>query len=616
MPTTCTMKYILLIITFITVTVHAQRTDTLGKDSTHLNEMLLRQQQQQSQIDSLLRLKLQQEINAAAGNAQRTRELEQRLRQIERSDSLRRADQLHKLELLKQTAKPYPVAPFNDTLFYINLGIGSFRAAERAATITNRIQQLYEDDFFKADSLLLIKNENNFEIVYRNEIPVMEITELDALWHNIQADKLGSDYLNKIKQAIVNEKQANSLINWLKRISMIVLVFVGLAFIIYLINKLFNVIANYFRSNSDRFLKGLTIRKIKLMNAGQYEKFVIRFTNLIRIVIIILALYLSLPLLFHIFPGTEDITNTLLNWILNPAKNILNSILAFLPDLFTIIVVFLFTHYLVRALKYFSKEIEAGNLHIAGFHKEFARPSFNITRFLLYAFMLVIIFPYLPGHESPAFQGVSVFLGILLSLGSSSAINNIIAGLVITYMRPFKIGDRVQIGDVIGDVIEKTMLVIRIRTIKNEDITVPNSTVLSSNTINYSANALDKGLIVHTTVTIGYDEPWKDVQQALINAALRTALIQKEPAPFVLQTSLDDFYVSYQLNAYTRDANAQADIYSELHKNIQDTFNEAGIEIMSPHYGALRDGNQTTIPTDYLSKGYKAPEFNFRKEKE
>jgi len=609
------MKYILLLIILFTITAHAQK-DSLPKDSSQLNEILLRQQQQQRQIDSLVRIKLQQEINEAAGDAQRTKELEQRLKQIELSDSIRHADQLHKLEVLKKTAKAYPVAPFRDTLFNIYLGGSSSKAEERAAAIDKRIQQLYEDHFFKADSLLLVRNENNYEIIYKDEIPVMAITELDALWQNMPADKMADEYLNKIKQTIVKEKEANSFINWLKRISFIVLVFVGVAFIIYLINKFFSFISNYLTSNTERFLNGLTIRKVKLLNPAQYEKMLLRFTNFIRIVIIIITLYLSLPLLFYIFPDTKDITNTLLNWILTPAKNILNSVLNFLPDLFTIIVIYLFTHYLIKALRYFANEIEAGNLHVAGFPKEFAKPSFNIIRFLLYAFMLVIIFPYLPGSGSPAFQGVSVFLGILLSLGSSSAINNIIAGLVITYMRPFKIGDRVQIGDVTGDVIEKTTLVIRIRTIKNEDITVPNSTVLSANTINYSANALDKGLIIHTTVTIGYDAPWKDVQQALIIAALRTELILKKPEPFVLQTSLDDFYVSYQLNAYTKDANAQANIYSELHKNIQDCFNEAGIEIMSPHYGSLRDGNQTTIPSDYLSKDYKAPTFNIKQEKE
>jgi small-conductance mechanosensitive channel len=188
-----------------------------------------------------------------------------------------------------------------------------------------------------------------------------------------------------------------------------------------------------------------------------------------------------------------------------------------------------------------------------------------------------------------------------------------VAGLVITYMRPFKIGDRVRIGDITGDVVEKTMLITRIRTIKNEDITVPNSAVMSSSTINYSANANPDrpGLILHTTVTIGYDTPWKKMHQALLDAAARTEYLQREPAPFVLQTSLDDFFVSYQLNAYTKEPNKQALIYSLLHQNIQDACNEAGIEIMSPHYHSVRDGNSSTIPPDYLPHDYEAPPFRF-----
>jgi small-conductance mechanosensitive channel len=213
-----------------------------------------------------------------------------------------------------------------------------------------------------------------------------------------------------------------------------------------------------------------------------------------------------------------------------------------------------------------------------------------------------LIFPYLPGSGSPAFQGVSVFVGILFSLGSSNAIANMVAGMVITYMRPFKIGDRVKIGEITGDVVEKTALVTRIRTVKNEDVTVPNSTVLLTSTINYSANtrANSTGLIVHTTITIGYDAPWKDVHNALVAAALRTTLVLHEPMPFVLQTSLNDFYVSYQINCYTKEANRQAMIYSDLHRNIQDCFNEAGIEIMSPHYMHQRKGNKSTIPANYL----------------
>ncbi|MBE2206435.1 MAG: mechanosensitive ion channel family protein [Saprospiraceae bacterium] len=297
--------------------------------------------------------------------------------------------------------------------------------------------------------------------------------------------------------------------------------------------------------------------------------------------------------------------------VLTPAGGAMSAILEYLPNLFTVIVIYFIFRYAIKGVKYFFDEIRNGNINLSGFHSDWALPTFNIVKFLLYAFMVVLIFPYLPGSGSPAFQGVTVFIGVLFSLGSSNAISNMVAGLVITYMRPFKIGDRVKIGEVTGDVIEKSMLVTRIRTIKNEDVTVPNANVLSSSTINYTANTKpeDPGLIVHSTVTIGYDVPWKLMHKTLIDAALRTDLIIKDPSPFVLQTSLDDFYVSYQINAFTKDAGKQAVIYSQLHQNIQDCCNEAGIEILSPHYRAERDGNTVTIPSDYLDKNYEAPAF-------
>jgi len=233
---------------------------------------------------------------------------------------------------------------------------------------------------------------------------------------------------------------------------------------------------------------------------------------------------------------------------------------------------------------------------------------------LVFAFMIVVIFPYLPGSDSPIFQGVSVFLGFLFTFGSAGSLSNIIAGLILTYMRLFKMGDRVKIGSISGDVIEKNMLVTRVRTTKNEIISIPNATVMNSHTINYSSDAPEKGLIMHSTITIGYDVPWRKMEAVLIKAALKTPLLLDDPAPFVLQTSLDDFYVSYQINAYTREPNKQATIYSNLHANIQDSCNEAGIEIMSPHYRAARDGNQSTIPEDQLPKDYKTPSFLFKRE--
>jgi small-conductance mechanosensitive channel len=189
---------------------------------------------------------------------------------------------------------------------------------------------------------------------------------------------------------------------------------------------------------------------------------------------------------------------------------------------------------------------------------------------------------------------------LIVSLGSSTVIGNIIAGLVITYMRPFKIGDRIQLNDTTGNIIEKTPLVTRIRTPKNEVVTVPNSFVMSSHTVNYSTSAREYGLIIHSEVSIGYDIPWRKVNELLIDAALNTPGVVDDPRPFVLETSLSDWYPVYQVNAYIKEADKMPQIYSNLHQNIQDKFNEAGIEIMSPHYMAMRDGNETTIPKDDL----------------
>ncbi len=557
---------------------------------------------QQQKLDSLLMLKLQDELIKASGNELKTKQLEQKLQIIESGDSLRKVELLNKIETMRKSAKGFAVNPFSDTLFYIYANIASFGAKERAENIKKRIKTLYEEPFFRPDSLLVRPTENGVEILYSDGFIILLVTNVDALLLNTSELKLASKYNEAIKASLIKERKANSLTNWLIRICLVILIIIGLSLLIFLTNKIFGWVKKSLFANRDKFLKGLTIKKIKIFTTAHFEKFVMQAINFLRIILIFLAVFLSLPLLFSIFPETRMWTTTLLGWILNPARIALKGVIDFLPNLFSILVIVFIFKYAIKGIRYFVVQIEKGEIQINGFHEDWAQPTFRILKFLLYAFMLVLIFPYLPGSGSPAFQGVSVFIGILFSLGSSSAIANMVAGMVITYMRPFKIGDRVKIGEITGDVVEKTTLVTRIRTIKNEDVTVPNSTVLLSSTTNYSTNTRNKdtGLIMHTTVTIGYDAPWKDVHQALISAALRTTFILKKPSPFVLQTSLDDFYVSYQINCYTKEANKQATIYSELHQNIQDCFNEAGIEIMSPHYEHQRRGNTTTIPANYM----------------
>ncbi|MGC4035657.1 MAG: mechanosensitive ion channel family protein [Chitinophagaceae bacterium] len=497
---------------------------------------------------------------------------------------------------MRQKATGQPVVPFfTDTLFVIYSASGSFSAKERAEAITRRIQSLANDYSFRLDSLIIIKSETSADISFKDKI-IISISDKDALWQNIPRDTLAQQYLSVIKYAINDYNNKTSLKTIVMQVGLALVCLVVIALIIFFITRFFKWTAAQIRRQEGKFFKGFKVRDYVFLDSQKQIGVILSVNNCVKWIIIFIAIYTGLPVLFHIFPSTEGLADTLFGYILTPLKSIAGKIWDYLPNLFTIAVVYTIIHYVIKLLWFLKQEIESEKLKLPGFFPDWANSTFHILRVLVYAFMLIVIFPYLPGSDSPIFKGVSVFLGLLFTFGSAGSLSNIVSGLILTYMRLFKIGDRVKIGDVTGDVIEKSMLVTRVRTIKNEIISIPNSTVMSNHTINYSSDAPDNGLIIYSTVTIGYDVPWKDMHQALIDAALRTSELLKDPAPFVLQTSLDDFYVSYQINAYTRMPNKQAVIYSILHQNIQDVCNERGIEIMSPHYRAVRDGNQSTIP--------------------
>jgi small-conductance mechanosensitive channel len=597
------------ILFFSAVRSQGNQPDSTKKDSFQITREL-NIHQQEIKLDSLIKLQLESELSRlSVNNDKQKKELQQKLRRIIVKDSMHNAEQKMRIEQLKATAKGYPVLLQNDSLFSIYLRLGSFSPAERAAAITERIRKLYEDDFFNADRLKVLQNENDFDIVYNNDWVILSVTELDALFNGKTQNELATEYLKIIRSGISEYRQSNSMVNLLKHVGYATLVILGIMIVIVGISRVFKLLVRKLISDQATRFKGFRFQKFELVNARAHLQFTLKIMGVLKVIAILFALYLSLPLLFYIFPQTKSYTQTLLQWIINPAKTVVNGLFNYLPNLFTILVIYLFTRYAIKGVRFLTEEVKKGNLAIKGFYNDWAQPTFNIVRFLLYAFMIIVIFPYLPGSGSPAFQGVSVFLGILFSLGSSSAISNMVAGLVITYMRPFKVGDRVKIGDITGDILEKTMLVTRIRTIKNEEITVPNAMVLSSHTTNFTSGAENSGLIIHTSVTMGYDVPWQKIHQILIDAANRTLLIDKNPPPFVLQTSLEDFYVTYQINAYTREPSSLSKIHSDLHQHIQDCFNEADILILSPHYHVVRNDNMTTTPEGYLTKDYEAASF-------
>ncbi|HSH18832.1 MAG TPA: mechanosensitive ion channel family protein [Draconibacterium sp.] len=567
--------------------------------------------EQQRIADSIKKAELEIQLNSlkTTDNLQKE-ELLKQLKAIEENEQKRIDEKKARIELLRSTAQGFPVkGVLGDTLFYVNTKIGASTPLERANRITNKIAQLYDNDLLKIDSILVVKSENTFDIIYGETI-IMSISENDALWYDKKMIDLANESKNIIVDSILRAKKENSLAKLLLRIGLVILVLAISRLIIWLIGKGYVSLLKFIHDKKDKWLKSLSYKNYTFMTEEQELEIILFLVKVSRWFIYAVLLYTLLPVLFSIFPFSRHWADALFNLVWSPLKGVFIGVWSYLPNLFSILVIYFVMKYVIRFVRYIFSEIEAEKLVLSGFHADWSMPTFSIVKFLLYAFMFVLIFPLLPGSDSNIFKGVSVFIGILFSLGSSTAIANMVAGLVITYMRPFKIGDRIRIADVTGDVIEKSLLVTRIKTVKNEIITIPNASVLSGNTTNFTSEAAKSGLIIHTTVTIGYDVPWKKMHETLIKAALKTDMILKEPKPFVLQTSLEDFYVAYQINAYTREASRQALVYSNLHQNIQDCCNEAGIEILSPHYRAARDGNMITIPADYLPKDYKAPGFN------
>ncbi|MHB1022866.1 MAG: mechanosensitive ion channel family protein [Acidobacteriaceae bacterium] len=347
-------------------------------------------------------------------------------------------------------------------------------------------------------------------------------------------------------------------------------------------------------------LPSIRFRGLEIVQKSSLRQAIATTISVLFLALVIFVVFSGSVIIFRQFPATESFANAVLQWIWKPLRDMGIGFLHYLPNLFYILVIAFVTRLILRAVGFVFGKAHDGSISLEPWiHQDVAKPTSQIFKALVIVVALFFIAPLIPGTGSSAAQGISVILGLMVSFGSTSTVGNIIAGVVLTYMRPFKIGDRVKIGDATGDVIERTFLYTKLLTIKNEEVIVPSLQAIGGNIINYSAQGNSGQLILHTTITIGYDAPWREVHKLLLSAAERTAGILKEPKPFVLQTSLDDFYVSYQINCYTDQPNRMASIYGELHQNIQDSFNEGGIEIMSAHYAQLRDGNATTIPAPH-----------------
>jgi len=500
-----------------------------------------------------------------------------------------------------------------ETLYYVHSFKGILSPEDRAAAVNHRIAILADDPFFTPSLFSTQEVDGTTRILYRDEA-VGLVTSEDVAAEGEPADEIVAQRIQAITKAIVQHRHRQLP---QARVRATIIIAGATLLLIFLLMGLRRAHRTLQRRIQDAPTpKGAaTLQTWMGMGPKQLIALELRAAGVARFLVTLVVLLIYLQVVFSFVPMTRGFALTVLEYVIEPLRRLWLGLLREVGNIITIVVLVTLTRYALKGLRWALYEAAANRVTIPGIANEWGIPLYKILRIVVIALSAVMIYPYVPGSDTEAFKGLSLFAGALFTLGATGTVGNFIGGLVAIFVGAFRIGDMVKLGDTLGVVTETTMTLTRIRTPLNEMVSVPNIAILNGQLINYSTMARTDGVILTTSVTIGYDAPWRTVHGLLVAAASRTAGVEKTPAPFVLQTSLDDFYVSYQLNVHTKDPVHMRNIYGELHENIQDAFNAAGVEIMSAHYASVRDGNTVTIPEAHRPKGYAAPRFGLRIER-
>jgi small-conductance mechanosensitive channel len=488
-----------------------------------------------------------------------------------------------------------PVVVNGRELFRLQTRVGSITATERATLVADHISRLANNPFTGELTVTVVDTENATDIVIGDEV-LVSVSDADAAAEGRERQELAQEWA-AIIQTVVAEGQTSVGVSVLGAgLGITLAVLLALFVFLWLINRFGNWLVDKLDPSTESGRLPPTLANSEIYQSGQFSRFVRVLLRLFKVILAIFLITVAIPIILRGFPQTRDLGTRLRELLLSPLAKLWDGLVTFLPDLAFVLVLAALTWLITRLIRIFFREVERGVLRLPSFEPEWANFTGRMIAILVMIAAVIIGFTSLPISQLPVFQGVSAFLALLLTLASSSAIANIIAGIILTYTGAFRFGEIVCIQTTTGEVVGKYLLTTRVRTFKNEVVSFPNSLVLSNSVTNYSRLARESGLALYTTVTIGYDVPWRQVHELLIGAALDTPDVLKEPAPFVLQKALNDYNVSYELNALTRKPELLPSLYSALHRHIQDRFAAAGVEIMSPTYTALRDGNDPTLP--------------------
>lgn len=505
-----------------------------------------------------------------------------------RMDSLRQAEQKQRIDSLRQTTPGVPLIIDGDTLLVVYASLGGESPVSRVESLQYKILQLGKSLKMTTDTMHIFESEYTADIM-SGELVMMRVSDLDGLWHGMTRRQLAEENMRVISQAIEALQNEYGLEAKLEGLGWAVLVIVAQIVLLMLTFRLIRRLRRKILSGFSGKIKPVVAKGYEVLNILQWKRLLLMLTRGLLVMLVVIQLFISLPLLFSIFPETEKFTWKMINYVWSPLRDIVVSMVGFFPNLVKIVVIIYIVHWILRALRHVADELQSGRLKIEGFYADWAMPTYHIIRIFVVAFTLVVVWPLLPGSESGVFKGVSIFVAALFSLGSTTTIGNLISGIIITYMRPFLVGDYVRIDNREGVVVEKNAFITRLKDIKGNIVTVPNNSILSQQTVNYSAALRHgQGTIIHTDFTFTYVVPRATIETYLLEAADRCELLLKEPKPFVLVTALEDFYTRYELNGYTQDAEQLFEVYSDLHKHIVDVFREHQLNPTSSHFVSIK----------------------------
>ena len=483
---------------------------------------------------------------------------------------------------LEANVERAPVTIDGAELFRVR-GVTGLPAARRAQEIAARIQRLAADATVAPETLAVVESALSTEI-HAGKVRVFAVTDADAEVEGLRRELLARVFLQRSQDAIRAYREARTRDRLMHGLLQALAALAVFSITVLIVRWLFRRATVGIERRFHERVRTVAIGSFEFVRADRLWSYLRRILRGLRLLVMLALVFLFLDFALRQFPWTRDAAAHLEEWTLGPVRVIVLGLLGFIPNVLFLIVLYIFTRWALNLIRLFFEGVGSGEVELEGFDPDWAAPTFKLVRMAVVVFALVVAYPYIPGSESPAFKGISIFVGLVFSLGSSSAISNIIAGYTMTYRRLFREGDRVKIGDVVGAVTNVRLQVTHIQTPKNEEAVIPNSTILNSEVINYTTMAKSHGLILHTTVGIGYETPWRQVEAMLLLAAERTPGLAPGRKHFVLQQALGDFAVTYELNVYIDDPTRIPFFYSELHRQILDVFNEFNIQIMTPAY--------------------------------